>query len=155
MGRHKKQRRESPAPPVKVIFSVDSHMQELMDKKVKERPRLRSQAFLGGSRMPACERLLRDALEIFEQRGIFFHHSVPMFGYIADFYCPEKKVVIELDGPFHQYPGRPHHDRIRDAEFKKNGIRTLRYLSCQVHQNLPLLLQLLANDLKVEPISHL
>jgi very-short-patch-repair endonuclease len=44
--------------------------------------------------------------------------------FIADFYCAEKKMVIELDGPIHQ--DSEEYDRFRDFEMKEKGRYVLR-----------------------------
>jgi very-short-patch-repair endonuclease len=43
--------------------------------------------------------------------------------FIADFGCHAAKLIIELDGPFHE----PQKDRERDAWFVAAGYRTLRF----------------------------
>jgi very-short-patch-repair endonuclease len=44
--------------------------------------------------------------------------------FIADFYCDERKTVIELDGPIHQ--NTKEYDQFRDIEMKRKGIHILR-----------------------------
>jgi very-short-patch-repair endonuclease len=44
--------------------------------------------------------------------------------FVADFYCDEKKTVIELDGPIHQ--NTKEYDLFRDIEMKEKGIHVLR-----------------------------
>ncbi|MBP8959672.1 MAG: endonuclease domain-containing protein [Bacteroidales bacterium] len=44
--------------------------------------------------------------------------------FIADFYCDEKKVVIELDGQIHDE--RKEYDIFRDKELKEKGLHILR-----------------------------
>jgi very-short-patch-repair endonuclease len=44
--------------------------------------------------------------------------------FIADFYCDEKKTVIELDGLIHKET--EEYDRFRDSEMKEKGIHILR-----------------------------
>jgi very-short-patch-repair endonuclease len=44
--------------------------------------------------------------------------------FIADFYCDEKKVVLELDGSVHEE--NQEHDKFRDSEMKAMGIIVLR-----------------------------
>jgi very-short-patch-repair endonuclease len=44
--------------------------------------------------------------------------------FIADFYCNEKKAVIELDGMIHQ--DTQEYDEFRDIEMKELGINVLR-----------------------------
>lgn len=43
--------------------------------------------------------------------------------FVADFGCHSARLIIELDGPFHE----PQQDRERDAWFAKAGYRTLRF----------------------------
>jgi very-short-patch-repair endonuclease len=45
--------------------------------------------------------------------------------YIADFYCAEKRLVIEADGPIHLE--RKEYDQNRDEVMLSNNIRTLRF----------------------------
>jgi very-short-patch-repair endonuclease len=44
--------------------------------------------------------------------------------FIADFYCHEKKTVIELDGQIHETT--VEYDQFRDDEIKKLGLQILR-----------------------------
>jgi very-short-patch-repair endonuclease len=46
------------------------------------------------------------------------------FFFIADFYCAEKKAIIELDGKIHDY--QLYYDYNRDLVLKKLGLLTLR-----------------------------
>ena len=44
--------------------------------------------------------------------------------FIADFYCDEKKLVIELDGAIHE--SNNEYDTFRDSELENLGINVLR-----------------------------
>jgi very-short-patch-repair endonuclease len=55
--------------------------------------------------------------------GLHFRRQVPIGRFIADFACHSAKLIIELDGPFHE----PEADAERDAWFAKAGYRTLRF----------------------------
>ena len=44
--------------------------------------------------------------------------------FVADFYCHEKKLVVELDGPIHD--DKTEYDKFRDNELNDMGIRVLR-----------------------------
>jgi len=44
--------------------------------------------------------------------------------FIADFYCAEKKLVVELDGKIHEY--QTYYDNQRDLVLNKLGLMTLR-----------------------------
>ncbi len=44
--------------------------------------------------------------------------------FIADFYCDEKKAIIELDGPIHE--SNKEYDNFRDSELEYLGMHILR-----------------------------
>jgi very-short-patch-repair endonuclease len=44
--------------------------------------------------------------------------------FVADFYCHEKKTLVELDGPIHE--SNKEYDLFRDSELKHKGYNVLR-----------------------------
>ncbi len=57
------------------------------------------------------------------RHGLHFRRQVPIGRFVADFGCHAVRLIIELDGPFHE----PERDRERDAWFARAGYRTLRF----------------------------
>ena len=55
--------------------------------------------------------------------------------YIVDFYIPEKKIVIEIDGLQHTAPDDKAKDDIRDNNLQKWGITVLRYSNKDINTN--------------------
>ena len=55
--------------------------------------------------------------------------------YIADFFCHEAKLVIELDGSQHYTPETAEKDNIRTAYFHSIGIRVLRFSNLDIDTN--------------------
>jgi very-short-patch-repair endonuclease len=53
----------------------------------------------------------------------------PMLGYIADFWCPKLRIILEVDGLSHV--NRKAHDKKRDAVFLRRKIRTIRFTNEQ------------------------
>ena len=49
------------------------------------------------------------------KQGYHFRRQVPIDGYIVDFACYHPKLVIEIDGGQHSYPGHAKRDAERDA----------------------------------------
>ncbi|MBN1576394.1 MAG: DUF559 domain-containing protein [Chitinispirillaceae bacterium] len=47
--------------------------------------------------------------------------------YILDFYCPEERLAVELDGEVHNDPQQAEYDKRRDAWLAEKGIRVLRF----------------------------
>jgi very-short-patch-repair endonuclease len=57
-------------------------------------------------------------------------HSIGPF--IADFYCPEERLAIELDGDIHDEPDRIEYDARRTQYLEDHGIQVLRFRNGQV-----------------------
>ena len=55
--------------------------------------------------------------------------------YIVDFYIPEKKVVIEIDGLQHTDPDEHLKDQMRDNVLNSWGITVLRYSNKDINTN--------------------
>lgn len=72
--------------------------------------------------------------EHFKKRGIGcrVRRQVVMFGWIVDFYCPSKKLIIEVDGEYHNNPEQRKKDEYRDQIFLSKGIKTLRFSNAEV-----------------------
>ena len=64
--------------------------------------------------------------------GFKFRRQVEIDGYIADFRCPEKRLIIEVDGGQHT----PERDARRTAFLESQGFRILRFWNDDVLQNL-------------------
>ena len=56
--------------------------------------------------------------------GVSFTRQKPIGNYIADFYCLEKNLVLEIDGSSHE--DRYKYDKARDRYMESLGIRVLR-----------------------------
>ena len=55
--------------------------------------------------------------------------------YIVDFYCPEAKLVIELDGSQHTEPEAIAYDRARTAFLQEKGYYVLRIANSDIWRN--------------------
>ena len=58
--------------------------------------------------------------------GMKFRRQCPIGRYVADFYCFEATLAIELDGSIHSQPSQLRKDAAKDAFFKSRGIHVLR-----------------------------
>jgi very-short-patch-repair endonuclease len=52
--------------------------------------------------------------------------------YIADFYAPAARLIVEVDGSQHADLAQAEHDKRRTAYFKQIGLRILRFNDRQV-----------------------
>ena len=78
------------------------------------------------------KRLWYDFLSTYKVR---FVRQKVLVGYIADFYCPKAKLVIELDGSQHYTENGQIHDKERsDFLLQELGIRVIRISNLDVLQ---------------------
>jgi leucyl-tRNA synthetase len=65
------------------------------------------------------------------QKPFFYEQNQnQQFFFIANFYCAQKKLVIEVDGPVHEY--QQYYDYQRDLVLEKLGLRTVRILNAEL-----------------------
>ncbi len=67
--------------------------------------------------------------------GYKFRRQHPIDKFIVDFYCHEKKLVIELDGGIHNKLEIKEYDISRSEELEKFGIKIIRFKNEEVYQN--------------------
>jgi very-short-patch-repair endonuclease len=60
-------------------------------------------------------------------KGFKFRRQQPLGPYIVDFYCAQRRLVVELDGSVHGQPSQTRRDARRDANLEKMGYRVLRF----------------------------
>jgi very-short-patch-repair endonuclease len=66
------------------------------------------------------------------QFGFKFRRQHSIGGYIADFYCPSKKLVIEIDGPQHLTKENREYDEVRTKYFQGLDIKVIRFTNLEV-----------------------
>jgi very-short-patch-repair endonuclease len=91
-----------------------------------------ARAFRLGSSMP--EQLLWNELRCRKFQGTKFRRQHPIGPYIVDFYAPQHRLAIEVDGPFHQ--DRRLRDEFRQRLIELQGIRFLRLESSAVETDM-------------------
>ena len=92
--------------------------------------RIRAQA-LRRADTPAEEKLweiLRDRKVL----GLKFRRQHPVGPYVADFYCHELKLILEIDGSVHNEAQQMAHDQNRDANLTTLGYTILRFTNDEV-----------------------
>lgn len=67
--------------------------------------------------------------------------------YVVDFYCPELKLAIEIDGESHFQSGAEEYDREREEYIKSFGVRILRFQNTDVYQNLNGMLETIREEI--------
>ena len=79
------------------------------------------------------ERALWRLLRSREMAGFKFRRQHPLCGYIVDFVCLEKRLVVELDGGQHQE--QAEYDRARTRKLEAAGFCVLRFWNNDLIEN--------------------
>ena len=81
-----------------------------------------------------AEAILWQALRNRRLGGLRFRRQHPVGRFVLDFYCPDAKLVIELDGPVHE--AQLDRDAARTAHLEAYGYTILRVPNEQVEHDL-------------------
>ena len=68
--------------------------------------------------------------------GYRFKAQHPIAIFIADFYCHELKLVIEIDGGIHRSKEQKDYDIGREAELERFDIRVIRFTNEEVENDI-------------------
>jgi very-short-patch-repair endonuclease len=85
-------------------------------------------------RLTRAEMIMWSVLRKRQQNGMRFRRQHPVGYYIADFYCVDYKLVIEIDGGSHI--GKEEYDERRSQFITDHGLTILRFTNEQVLNNL-------------------
>ncbi len=77
--------------------------------------------------------------------GYKFRKQHPMGNYIVDFYCPEKKLVIEVDGG--QHSEQEEQDAERSRYLESRGCHVIRFWNNEVLKNMDGVIEIILNEL--------
>jgi len=94
-----------------------------------------------------AERLLWFKLRS-EQLGAKFRRQHPIGHYIVDFFCIERRLVIEIDGPTHAGAEQQDYDARRTEYLNALGYRVLRFTNGQVREAMEHVLERIREALK-------
>ncbi len=77
--------------------------------------------------------------------GFKFRRQHPVDRFILDFYCPKKRLAIEIDGEIHI--NQKEYDRIRQGIIESKGIEFLRFKNIDVVKNINFVLKTIKRKL--------
>ena len=77
--------------------------------------------------------------------GYQFLRQKPIGQFIADFYCPKLKLVIEIDGVSHLLVHNQKRDKLKDHYLQSKGLTVLRIQDDDVKQNMSAVMEALLN----------
>ncbi|MBI4378772.1 MAG: endonuclease domain-containing protein [Nitrospinae bacterium] len=111
-------------------------MTEIFNKKEykKRRQQLRKN-------MTEAEIFIWSKIKGKQLNGLKFRRQCGINNYIVDFYCPEIKLAIEIDGDVHAYDTQIVSDRQKQKAIEGLGIIVLRYTNNDAIKNIDSVLQ--------------
>ncbi|HEV8083455.1 MAG TPA: DUF559 domain-containing protein [Chitinophagaceae bacterium] len=80
-----------------------------------------------------------------------FRRQHAIGGFIVDFVCIEKKVVIEIDGEYHEGPEQKKYDISRTEYLAEQGFTEIRFTNEDVTKNISSVLKQIRNTLESSP----
>jgi very-short-patch-repair endonuclease len=94
------------------------------------------------------ERLLWRHLRNRQLQGWKFRRQHPVDRYIIDFYCPEARLAIELDGGGHNFANRESLDQEQTRFLASKNILVLRFWNYLINRELRSVLETIWSTLK-------
>jgi very-short-patch-repair endonuclease len=98
-------------------------------------------------RMTHPEELLWQRVKHNQIGGLRFRRQHPISFFIADFYCHEARLVIEIDGGIHK--GKHEFDDNRSAEMERYQIKVIRFKNDEVENHLDEVLKIIENEVRI------
>ncbi len=83
----------------------------------------------------------------YKKIGVKFRRQHSVGGYVLDFYCSERKLIIEIDGSVHHSIEAKEYDAVRDKFFEELGYTTLRFTNTQIENDPEKVLKTIINHL--------
>lgn len=81
------------------------------------------------------EKLLWEKLRK-KQLGFWFKRQVSISNYVVDFYCPQKRLAIEIDGSVHKTINQKKYDLYRTSYLKQFNITEIRFWNSEIQNNI-------------------
>jgi len=83
--------------------------------------------------------------------GWKFRRQHPLGRYVADFYCADARLVVELDGSVHDAPDQRDYDRVRDQDLASRDLRVLRLRNAEIESDLSTVARTILTHLAPSP----
>ena len=98
-------------------------------------PNLKQNARTLRKNMTEKEKKLWNHIRNKQLKGMQFQRQKVLGDYIVDFYCPNGKLVVELDGGQHFSDESIRDDKLRDEYLNRMGYTVLRFTNHEIDVN--------------------
>lgn len=107
----------------------------MKNNKIFNSSRTKAQRKFLRNNMTQAEIKLWSGLKGRQLSGIKFRRQHGIGDYIVDFYCPELKLVVEVDGDSHYSISGKSHDLLKDDYLKDLEITVIRFSNTDILEN--------------------
>ena len=90
--------------------------------------------------MTEAENVLWNQLRNSRLNGYKFRRQHPIYRFIADFYCHEARLIVEIDGEIHNEARNKEHDDGRTFELQELDIRVIRFTNQEIFNSIDMVL---------------
>lgn len=87
--------------------------------------------------------------KFYRQYPLFYDLTGKESLFVADFYCYEAKLIIELDGEIHKY--KLKEDKSRTEILNMLGLKVIRFKNKEVEENMDLVLEKIREEIITQP----
>ena len=98
--------------------------------------------------MTKAEAVIWQKLRCKQIENCKFRNQYSVKQFVLDFYSPEIKLAIEIDGESHFQEGAGQYDHERQIFIESTGINFLRFTNNQVYENLNGVLEIIARKIR-------
>jgi len=95
-----------------------------------------------------AENLLWSMLRNKKLKGFKFRRQHPISNFVADFYCAERKLIVELDGAMHNSIEGRSYDKARTKFLNNSKVSVIRFKNQEVIKNIDKVLREILNVLE-------
>jgi very-short-patch-repair endonuclease len=106
-------------------------------------------------RQTSAEKILWDKLRNRKLGGYKFRLQHIINDFIVDFYCAEKRLIIELDGLYHKDQFQEVKDKNREQELADSGYSIMRFSNTDIEHGIYAAMDLILNKLAILPSSEI
>jgi len=97
--------------------------------------------------MTRSEKILWQRIRDRQMDGYKFRRQHPIDTFIADFFCYEKMLVVEVDGEVHDDQSQAERDEERTRILNRRGIKVIRFTNEEIEKNINIVLRKIRESL--------
>lgn len=124
-----------------------------MYQQIFNRPEYRDLRRSLRKNMTEAEQMLWQSLRR-DQLGVRFRRQHGIGRYIADFYCRQARLVIEVDGAIHERDAVKANDREKDEYIRALGLRIIRFTNGEIQDSLSRVIGLIRAEVSKTPFQE-